>query len=160
MTRPAGSPRWKSVMETLLTSLAYLLFGAMAATIGTFAHRTRFYVGESPVWIGCIGAVAAVLLVAIGLRWYLDEWTPSLMFFLGVVLTVFLYSTPGPGRSVVFPAGEIAGPAVWWMYGSALAAGLPLMVPKIRRQGSDARQNPGRAGTVETAPVNEKESAS
>lgn len=160
MRQPAGTLRWKSVLETVLTSLAYLLFGATAATIGTFAHRTRFFVGEFPVWIGCIGALTAVLLVALGLRWYLDEWTPSLVFFLGVVLTVFLYSTPGPGRSVIFPAGELSGPAVWWLYGSAIAAGLPLMMPKIRRESSAARQEPSRAGMVENASVVEKESAS
>lgn len=160
MRQPAGTPRWKSVLETVLTSLAYLLFGVTAATIGTFAHRTRFFVGEFPVWIGCIGALAAVLLIALGLRWYLDEWTPSLMFFLGVVLTVFLYSTTGPGRSVIFPAGELSGPAVWWLYGSAIAAGLPLIVPKIRRESPDARQKSSRTGKVENASVVEKESAS
>ncbi|WP_311477002.1 hypothetical protein [uncultured Gulosibacter sp.] len=160
MVQSAGALNWKSVLEVALTSLAYLLFGAMAATIGTFAHRTRFFVGEFPVWIGCIGAVAAVLLIAVGLRWYLDEWTPSLMFFLGVVLTVFLYSTPGPGRSVLFPAGELTGPALWWLYGAALVAGLPLLVPKIRQRNMDARRSSVRAGTVETASVNEKESAS
>lgn len=118
--------------ESVLAFLAYLVFGALAGMVGTFAHRGRMALFETSWWIGLPIALIAVGCVAFGLRFYLEERLPGLAFAIGVCAMVAVFTTAGAGASVVIPASANGfGVSEMWMYGSALVAFAPVIWPRI-----------------------------
>lgn len=120
-------------VETVFTFLGYLVFGALAGMVGTFAHRGRLGLFDSTWWVGLPIAVIAIGCVAFGLRFSLEDRLPGLAFAIGVCATVALFTTSGAGASVVIVGSENGfGVGEMWMYGSALAAFAPVIWPRIR----------------------------
>ncbi|NLT25421.1 MAG: hypothetical protein GXX90_01990 [Microbacteriaceae bacterium] len=128
---PPRRSRTGAWVERVLTVLAYAVFGAITAVITTFAHRVRIEVAGVELWTGLVAGLLALLLISAGLRGYLDDRLPVVSFAVGAIGTVFVLSTPGIGQSVVIP-GDVLGPAgTIWVYGSAAAAVLPAIWPKL-----------------------------
>ncbi|MDJ1370554.1 DUF1129 domain-containing protein [Gulosibacter molinativorax] len=135
-------------VESVLTFLAYLVFGVLAGTVGTFAHRGRIALFDTAWWIGLPLALIAIGCVAFGLRYYLDERMPGLAFAIGVAGVVAMFTTSGAGASVVLPASQNGfGVSEIWMYGSAILVFVPVLWPRIRtpekRQSADSRATRG-----------------
>lgn len=119
--------------ESVLTFLAYLIFGALAGMVGTFAHRARIGVFDTTLWVGLPIALIALGCIAFGLRFYLEERTPGLAFAIGACAMVAMFTTSGAGASVVIPASANGfGVSELWMYGSALVVFAPVIWPRIR----------------------------
>jgi len=125
--------RLKQVGERVLSFAAYLVFGVVAGAVGTVGHRARVELGGIDLWLGIVVALLGVLLVAIGLRLYLEERTWTLAFAIGVVVAVFLLSMSGAEHSVLVPASASGfGVGEIWTFGSAIAAFLPVIWPDVR----------------------------
>lgn len=138
----ARSPRG-SILEAIFTFAAYLVFGILAGAIGTVAHRARVDVAGVVLWLGLIGALACILLIAVGLRLYLRERLPVTAFAIGVVATVFVFTLGGAEHSVLVPASSSGfGVGEIWMLGSAVCAFVPVIWPSLRGSG------PRRADTL------------
>lgn len=132
-------------VESVLTFLAYLVFGVLAGTVGTFAHRGRVALFDTAWWVGLPIALIAIGCVAFGLRYYLQERMPGLAYAVGVAAVVAMFTTSGAGASVVLPASPGGfGVSEIWMYGSAILAFLPVLWPRIR-QAEDERPADHRA---------------
>ncbi|SJM56689.1 hypothetical protein [Gulosibacter sp. 10] len=122
-------------LETVLTFLAYLVFGVLAGIVGTVAHRARIDVLGVQIWFGWAVGLLAVLALAIGLRLYLGDRLPGYGFAIGVCLAVLVFTLGGAGQSVMIPAaanGLGAGEA--WTFGSAIAAFVPVIWPRLARR--------------------------
>lgn len=121
-------------VESVLTFLAYLVFGVLAGMVGTFAHRGRIGLFDTAWWIGLPIALIALGCVAFGLRFYLEERTPGLAFAIGVCAAVAMFTTGGAGASVVIPASANGfGVSELWLYGSAIMVFVPVIWPRIRQ---------------------------
>lgn len=119
--------------ESVLTFLAYLVFGVLAGMVGTFAHRGRIGLFDTTWWVGLPVALLALACIAFGLRFYLEERTPGLAFAIGVCAAIAIYTTGGAGASVVIPASANGfGVSELWLYGSAIAVFAPVIWPRIR----------------------------
>lgn len=136
--------RLKRVGERVLSFAAYLVFGVVAGAVGTVGHRARVELWGVDLWLGIVVALLGVLLVAIGLRMYLEERTWTLAFAIGVVAAVFLLSMPGAEHSVLVPASASGfGVGEIWTFGSAIAAFLPVIWPDVRRAKREAAARRG-----------------
>jgi sulfite exporter TauE/SafE len=136
--------RLKQVGERVLSFAAYLVFGVVAGAIGTVGHRARLELWGFDLWLGIVVALLGVLLVAVGLRMYLEERAWVLAYAIGVVAAVFALSMPGAEHSVLVPASASGfGVGEIWTFGSAIAAFLPVIWPDVRGAKREAAARKG-----------------
>ena len=142
------APR-RRTLENLLTVLAYGGFGVFAGTVTTFLHRGRIDLGGVPIWIGMIIGTLALLLVAIGLRLYLEQRLATSAFAIGALLGMGILTTNGFGQSVVIPGGLDSAGIIWMSLATA-AVVLPAIWPRLPERATQPKRaaQPAPAASV------------
>ncbi|KAB1652502.1 hypothetical protein F8O01_16650 [Pseudoclavibacter chungangensis] len=143
--REAGAP---GVVERVTTGVLYVLFGALLATIGTFAHRARFDVAGHAVWFGVVLALLCTVMLTVGVRMYLAERWSSYGFAIGLVLGVAWYSFLGAGHSVLVVADAVG---YAWLIGSILIAVVVTFWPRLPARGASDGPSVADASAVHGA---------
>ena len=122
---PVGS----TVSTRVLGYLVSLLLGGLFGVLGTVVHQISVSVfGLFDLPIGVILALAAVVLLLVGLRLVVPSRLAAVLAAVGVVGVVALLALPSPGGSVLIP-DSVAG--MVWLVGSTLVAVVVLAWPRL-----------------------------
>lgn len=131
------------MLYRVLNALTHLAVGLIFGALMTFGHQASSEVaGVELPWgivLSCLG-VAALL---VGYRLLAGTREPAIWAGLGMVLAVVLLSLPGPGGSVLIPAGTVG---VIWSLAPTIIAVIVIGWPtQIRRSNTRGASGSGSA---------------
>lgn len=119
-----GASGWARAGSLLLA----LLLGAVYGAVATVGHRQSFTIGDVTVPWGLVAALVGVAALLLGIRLVAGGRWAAAAAAVGVVGVVALLSIPGPGGSVLIPAGLVG---TIWSVGPALIAVLVVAWPSL-----------------------------
>lgn len=119
-----GASDWARAGSLLLA----LLLGAVYGAVATVGHRQSFTIGDVTVPWGLVAALVGVAALLLGIRLVAGGRWAAAAAAVGVVGVVALLSIPGPGGSVLIPAGLVG---TIWSVGPALIAVLVVAWPSL-----------------------------
>ena len=107
-------------MSRVLVAACEFILGLIFGAIMTFGHQAEVSIGTVGVPWGIIAACFGVAALLIGYRLLSRNRWAVIWVALGIIMAVLVLSLPGPGGSVLVPAGVVG--IIWSIAPTCIAA--------------------------------------